>query len=99
MLQNSLKGNQKKNFLMFKIGVIFCYSLDDLFGGKHNSEASNLSIVKNTHGEVLILVKLQTAACNFTKINTPPCRKLIKHNLSNLLNILHCPVTFQAKKD
>ena len=28
--------------------------------------------VKNTHGGVLILVKLQTSACNFTKINTPP---------------------------
>ena len=26
----------------------------------------------NTHGGVLILVKLQAAACNFTKINTPP---------------------------
>ena len=29
--------------------------------------------VKNTHGGVLILVvKLQTSACNFTKINSPP---------------------------
>ena len=32
----------------------------------------NLKIVKNTHGGVLILVKLQALACNFTKINTPP---------------------------
>ena len=28
--------------------------------------------MKNTHGGVLILVKLQTLAFNFTKINTPP---------------------------
>ena len=28
--------------------------------------------VKNTHGGVLILVKLQAEACNFTKTNTPP---------------------------
>ena len=32
----------------------------------------NLKNVKNTHGGVLILIKLQTEACNFTKINTPP---------------------------
>ena len=32
----------------------------------------NLKNVKNTHGGVLILVKLQAVACNFTKINTPP---------------------------
>ena len=31
----------------------------------------NLKNVKNTHGGVLILVKLQAPACNFTKINTP----------------------------
>ena len=32
----------------------------------------NLKNVKNTHAGVLILVKLQNSACNFTKINTPP---------------------------
>ena len=32
----------------------------------------NLKNVKNTHGSVLILVKLQAEACNFTKINTAP---------------------------
>ena len=32
----------------------------------------NLKNVENTHGGVLILVKLQAEACNFTKINTPP---------------------------
>ena len=32
----------------------------------------NLKNVKNTHGGVLILVKMQTDACNFTKINTSP---------------------------
>ena len=28
--------------------------------------------MKNTHGGVLILVKLQASACSFTKINIPP---------------------------
>ena len=32
----------------------------------------NLKNVKNTHGGVLLLVKLQAEACNFTKSNTPP---------------------------
>ena len=32
----------------------------------------NSKNVKNTHGRVLILIKLQALACNFTKINTPP---------------------------
>ena len=31
-----------------------------------------LQNVKNTHGGVLPLVKLQVQACNFTKSNTPP---------------------------
>ena len=33
----------------------------------------NLKKVKNTHGGVLIFVKLQASACNFIKSNTPPC--------------------------
>ena len=32
----------------------------------------NLKSVKNTHGVVLLLVKLQASACNFTESNTPP---------------------------
>ena len=28
--------------------------------------------VKNTHEGVLLLVKLEPSACNFTKSNTPP---------------------------
>ena len=32
----------------------------------------NLKTVKNTHGRVLLLVKLQVLVCNFTKSNTPP---------------------------
>ena len=32
----------------------------------------NLKNVKNTHGGVLLLVKLQAEACNFTKSSTPP---------------------------
>ena len=32
----------------------------------------NLKNVKNTHGEVLLLVKLQAKTFNFTKSNIPP---------------------------
>ena len=32
----------------------------------------NLKNTKNTHGVVLLLLKLQVSACNFTKSNTPP---------------------------
>ena len=32
----------------------------------------NLKTVKNTHGGVLLLVKLQALACNFTKSSIPP---------------------------
>ena len=32
----------------------------------------NLKILKYTNGALLLLVKLQTLACNFTKSNTPP---------------------------
>ena len=32
----------------------------------------NLKNVRNTHVEVLLLIKLQAETCNFTKINTPP---------------------------
>ena len=32
----------------------------------------NFKKVKNTHGGVLLLVKLKAPDCNFTKSNTPP---------------------------
>ena len=32
----------------------------------------SLKNVRNTHRGVLLLVKLQASACNFTKSNTPP---------------------------
>ena len=32
----------------------------------------NLKYAKNTHGGVLLLVKLEASACNFSKSNTPP---------------------------
>ena len=32
----------------------------------------NLKNVKNIHGGLLLLGKLQALACNFTKSNTPP---------------------------
>ena len=43
----------------------------------------NLKNVKNTHGGVLILVKLQAEVCNFTKINTPPWVFLAFLNCTN----------------
>ena len=54
---------------------------DGTFLGKNNKYVMrwgiwyylyNLKKVENTHEGVLILVKLQALACNFTKINTPP---------------------------
>ena len=33
----------------------------------------NFKNVKNTHGGVLLSVKLRSSACNLTKSNTPPC--------------------------
>ena len=32
----------------------------------------NIKNVKNTHGELILLVKLHVEACNFTKSITPP---------------------------
>ena len=32
----------------------------------------NFKNVKNTHGEVSLLLKMQALVCNFTKSNTPP---------------------------
>ena len=32
----------------------------------------NLKNIKNNHGGVLLLVKLQLKVCNFTKSSTPP---------------------------
>ena len=43
--------------------VMFCAIWYHLF---------NLKNVKNTHGGVLFLVKLNASACNFTICNTPP---------------------------
>ena len=33
----------------------------------------NLKNVKNSHGRVLLLVKLQALSCSFTKSKTSPC--------------------------
>ena len=41
----------------------------------------NLKNVKNIHGGVLILVKLQASASNFTKIDTPPWVSLMSFKL------------------
>ena len=43
----------------------------------------NLKNVRNTHGGVLLLVKLQALACNFTKRNTPPWMFLRFLNCTN----------------
>ena len=46
--------------------TIFCDALRDLVPLVQFKKCENI------HGGVLILVKLQVSACNFTKINTPP---------------------------
>ena len=52
---------------------------------------------ENTHGGVLILVKLQAESCNFTKINTPSwvfftffklCKCFHKSSVSNIQNAI-----------
>ena len=57
----------------------------DIFGSKYFTlppkmwmlcaiwyDLCNLKNVNNTHGGVLLLVKLQASACNFAKSNTTP---------------------------
>ena len=56
-----MKRNNNKNVI--KVYGVRCAIWYHLYNLKH---------VKNTHEGVLILVKLQAEACNFTKINTPP---------------------------
>ena len=57
-------GEKLNRFLTYKgLNVMRCAIWCNLY---------NLKNVKNTHGELLILVKLQADVCKFTKINTPP---------------------------
>ena len=51
----------------------------------------NLKNVKNTHGRVLFLVKLQAEACNFTKSNTPPGCFLRFLNCTNGTKLRNAP--------
>ena len=53
--------------LMFEFFIIVCMMRCSIWYHLYN-----LKKVKNTHGGELILVKLQTSACHFAKINTPP---------------------------
>ena len=57
----------------------------------------NLKNVKNTNGGLLILVKLQASACNFSKINTPPWVFFTFFKLYKLYQIVqritHCAIT------
>ena len=47
----------------YQLHVMFCAMWYHLY---------NLKSVKNTHGVVILLLKLQTEACNFTKSETSP---------------------------
>ena len=49
----------------------------------------NLKDMKNTHGGVLLLVKMQALACNFTKSNTPPWM---------FLRFLNCTIGTKSRK-
>ena len=61
--ENYLKGNMKYYICRLPPYVMRCAIWCHLY---------NLKNVKNTHGGVLILVKLQASPCIFTKIITPP---------------------------
>ena len=50
----------------------------------------NLKNVKNIHGGVLILVKFQAEACNFTKSNSPPCVFFTFFKLCKWYQIAQC---------
>ena len=63
LLFQVLSYPQQLLLLMFDIYVVRCV----IWYHSHNFKN-----MKNTHGGVLILVKLQASACNITKINTPP---------------------------
>ena len=58
----------------------------------HQGNSKN---VKNTYGRVLLLVKSQVPACNFTKSNTPPWLFLIFFKLHKQYQIAQS-VTYQA---
>ena len=62
----------------------------------------DLKIVKNPHGGVLLLVKLQALACNFTKSNTPPQEYSCYLNCTNGTkiekNIIYMPTKFILTK-
>ena len=47
----------------------------------------NLKNVKNTHGGVLLLGKLQRKACNFTKSNTPPWYQIAQRITIDIKNM------------
>ena len=51
---------------------IKCGALRDLVASRDWVPSVQFKNVKNTHGGVLILVKLPAEACSFTRINTPP---------------------------
>ena len=53
----------------------------------------NLKNVKNTHGGVLVLVKLQAEPCNFSKINFSPWVFFTFFNLRKWYQIAQC-ITF-----
>ena len=51
-------------------GVSYIVSFKKLYAIWY--DLNNFKNVKNTYVEVLLLVKLQTEVCKFTKSNTPP---------------------------
>ena len=66
---------------MFKSRFLICFetsdektllSVEQMWCVVRFGTTCNLKYVKSTHGGVLLLVKLQASACNFTKSNTPP---------------------------
>ena len=75
VFETFLSANVKSKFIIER--VVTSTSINE-FGIKYVVRCAiwyhfyNLKNVKNTHGGVMILVKLQASACSFTEINTPP---------------------------
>ena len=56
--------------LVLKMLKVFMYLYEMLCTIWHH--LYNLKNVKNAHGEVSLLIKLQVLTCNFAESNTPP---------------------------
>ena len=72
--RNSCKSNVQ-NYQVIQKVIVWCVARFVTICTIHKTwkaPMENSKNVKSTHGGVLLLVKLQALACNFTKNNAPP---------------------------